>query len=234
MDRRVITLYGNNSRTQLYTHLNTRGYKTVELSRAILPLGYFNIAHTFRNNFIEFYRPKNGKVVTDVIMIPDGLYSVADLNDTIQTRLVEKECSKGCIALTYIKERGRIEISLKPTYTVYIRKEMGLLLGFPGNTNFSAPINLGRTAPQFTPHTEYHITCNLVNKSKNLFNGWPSNILAILQPKPGDYGDSFEYKYGEAVPINKGGFSEIEVRVSDKNNRLISFDKPITIILTLK
>jgi len=148
--------------------------------------------------------------------------------------MVKKGGSKDCIVFSYIKERGRIEISLKPTYTLYIRKEMGILLGFPGNTNISSSFNLGSTTPQFTPHTEYRITCNLVNKSKNLFNGWPSNILAILQPKPGEYGDSFEYKYGEAVPITRDGFSEIEVMVCDKNDQLISFDKTITIILTLK
>ncbi len=79
MDRHVLTLYGNNSRTQLYTHLNTRGYKTVELSRAIIPLGYFNISHTFRNNYLEFYRPKDGRIASDYIIIPDGLYSVADI-----------------------------------------------------------------------------------------------------------------------------------------------------------
>ena len=111
---------------------------------------------------------------------------------------------------------------------------MGILLGFPGIRIFLPALTWAPQRLSIYSHTEYRITCNLVNKSKNLFNGWPSNILAILQPKPGEYGDSFEYKYGEAVPITRDGFSEIEVMVCDKNDQLISFDKPITIILTLK
>jgi hypothetical protein len=52
-------------------------YKTIQITKAFLPLSYFNIKGSLNNNYIRYVILDNNKKVSDrgSLVIPDGLYT---------------------------------------------------------------------------------------------------------------------------------------------------------------
>lgn len=236
----VINCYGKDLSVRLKTHLSTEGMNTVTLTRAVIPHAYFNVSDKLKNNMFRYMtgEKENGQLKVFGLTIRNGLYSVESLNDEIQRVMTRNGHSAGHIVISYVEARGRINLMVRKPYMVYIHGEITKLLGIPSGyypNEQGKDLNMrGMTECQFTRHTEYRITCNLVDKSKNLHNGIPSDVLAILQPKIGRYGDSFEYNYGVPIPVQEAGFSDIRIRVLDQNMEEIKFQEPLQILLTLQ
>lgn len=229
----VLTLHGTDMKALLSNYLDTNDYETVELTRAFIPLAYYNVSQKLQNNYITVAQLGVDNKYTNetTISFQDGFYSVNSLNDTLQKALHTKNING--ISFTYLQDQGRIQIHVKRPYALYLHPALCDLLGVTYRNVMLTDKIEGDKPPRFTPHTRYQITCNLVNESKNLFNGSPSKVLATLQPKNGEYGDSFTYKYGVKVPIRKSGYSNVEVDICDVNLEKIKFHEPVTIILTL-
>lgn len=233
-----MNLRGKRLRIRLHNHLDTRQFQTVTLSRAVLPYAYFNISDKIQNNIIRYMTgEKEGEHLKIFrITIRNGLYSVQTFNDELQRVISRNGHQRGYIHISYVEPRGRINLSVKRPYTLYVDAPLGELLGLgEGRYGDGADIDVrGVMQCQFTPHTEYRVTCNLVDKSKNLFNGKPSDLLAILQPHVGQYGDTFGYAYGVKVPIMHEGYSEVVIKVYNQDMQEVAFQEPLQIILTLE
>jgi len=234
----VISLRGKRLSTRLYSHLDTRPFETVALSRAVLPYAYFNISDKIKNNIVRYMTGEKEGAHYKVfrVTIRNGLYSVQSFNEELQRVIARNGHQRGYINISYVEARGRVNLTIKKPYTLYVDTHLGDLLGMgEGRYGDGADIDTRGIMPcQFTPHTEYHITCNPVDKTKNLFNGEPSDIIATLQPHVGQYGDSFSYAYGVKMPITHDGFSEIVLKVYNQAMEEIVFQEAVQIILILE
>jgi len=211
-------------------------YKTVKVEKAIIPLTYFNISRELGNDYIRYATgdETTGEFINpDSISIPSGFYTVSSYNDAIKDALRLKGYGDR-IEIKFLPESGKVNIQVKKPFVVYFDQKLCNLLGVKfQNTNLLTEIT-GDNPCQFRIHNEYRITCNLVDKSKNLLNGKHSDIITTFAPKGERYGDVREYSSEQKVAINQYDYSYVEVEIKNEKDERIEFNSNFIIDLLLE
>ena len=138
------------------------------------------------------------------------------------------------VKISYLKEQGKIHVKVEPPFVVYLHPELCKLLGMSFHNTYLLDEIIGDEPCAFLPHHEYRITCNIVDKSKNLMNGKRSDIITSFVPKVKEYGDINEYTSLQTVEIQQYDFSSVEIGIKNQEDKNILFRSPYTINLLLE
>ena len=212
-------------------------YKTVQIKKAIIPMTYYNISSALHNNYMRYDLIESDTIVSlkpSSLVIPNGFYTPQSYNKALQKEL-KKVDLENAIEIIYLQDRGLIKIELNnKKFGAYFHKSLGEFLGLNYGPNYMSDTITGIKPPQFSPHHEYRISCNLVDKSKNLFKVKRSDIITSFVPKGEQYGDLCEYSSKKEVEMSDYDFTNISINILNHENKEIKFDSPCSIELTLK
>jgi hypothetical protein len=67
---------------------DVKKFKTIQITKAFLPISYYNIKGSLNNNYIRYVILDNDKKMGDrgSLIIPDGLYTPETYNDALQVK----------------------------------------------------------------------------------------------------------------------------------------------------
>ena len=161
------------------------------------------------------------KDVHDVNRIYPGFYDIQLIGKEIKT-ILEKENIK----VIFRGEKGLIEIK-NPGKKVIFDRELSFLLGLSQN-NQRHTLKKGDTIiNRLVSFNNFLISCDLVDKNNNFFNGKPSTVLACFDM----IGEAYERElyYSKIIPFRKiaGGkkvINSLRITVTEENGEVIDFN----------
>ena len=210
--------------------LTGRQYE-VALIKATVWYAWFNIASYLNNNSFKYFNGRHWKDVE----IPDGNYSLDELNKFIHRTLEQNADETDLITFTPNYSTLKLIIALKPN--VQINLTFGTLheiLGFDKEIvvqtkEGSKTVDITRGVNSLLIH------CNLISSSYN--NGVASDILySFLPDKPP--GNLLDISPNTPIylPINEmNQIKSIRMRITDQQNRLVRLNgEHVTYLLHLR
>ena len=126
-------------------------FKSIRVEKAVLPLTYYNVKGDLHNNYIRYVTIDDQHKVDKrgSLVVSDGLYTVEDFNQAIQSRLKEIN-QENAFEILYHKNQGCIEIKINnERFLPYIHKTMCLFLGLNCGEMYLRNSLTGTKAPQF-------------------------------------------------------------------------------------
>jgi hypothetical protein len=108
------------------------------------------------------------------------------------------------------------------------------LLGLDCSETYIRKTEICPKNPQFLPHQEYRIYCNIIDSSQKLVNGEESKLIASFIPKNGEYGDLHKYISDEKIALNQCDYSKIEISIKNHDDEMIEFDTLFSVRLSLE
>ena len=161
------------------------------------------------------------KDVHAVNRIYPGYYDLQSIIGKEIKNILEKENIKVILG----DERGSILIK-NPGKKVIFDRELTYLLGLSQN-NQQHTLKKGETINRLFSFNNMLISCDLVDKNDNFFNGKPSTVLACFDMRGLPY--KREFYYSRIIPFRKiaGGkkvINSLRITVTEENGEVIDFN----------
>ena len=221
------------------------------LKKAFIPFSFYTLSSSQKNNILDIKETQvDGTNNTYSITIPDGNYSINQLNSKIKTLLETNTTVDFTYTISYDTATGKVSFLIlsgtNPATST-------LLFSSGTNVNFSVRNILGfnSTDVVFTPSISttsqkvvdmadgldsIHIRSNLVGDNIRSTNAEGGELLLI----PVELSPFSVLYYAEgALPfkhlINQNNIKRIEIKMTDANDNIIDFNQiPYTLILQVE
>ena len=243
----------NNSRYRLNfpQPVNFRN-SSVAVGSVSMYYSWFNVnASTYNNNVFQIIHPNGAGFTTLTITLPNGFYSVSDINSYIQQQLIANnfyliDNNGNYVYYIQLVENGTYYSIEQDSFPVPISLPTGWTnpglslpavattpqLVIPSNNNFGRLIgfNAGTTP---SPVQSVVLTCNLLqNKYMS-----PQNVLYSFTSSGSQFGTLIERapNFEQYVAVADGDYSSIEIQFLSQDYLPLPINDPnITIILLIK
>ena len=207
----------------------------VSLTHCSLYYTWRNIKASYNNNELSYKHIKSNR--THHITIPDGSYSILDINYFIRFTMVQNAYTKGDednsgINIYANPVFNRVTVSVNDEFELSFRTRLADFLGFD---QAQLPITNTEIHGAFKPSTErVHnvvINCNLAENNYD----YTSNALYTFTPDQ-SVGTLLSVRpyYPIWTSCRNASFDFIEVCFIDQDNRLLKIENNVTITLHIK
>jgi hypothetical protein len=214
-------------------------YATVEIRSSSIPWTIPNISSFLGNN--QFIINDNGTPYN--LVIPDGLYSLDTLANTIARELQNAGGDPSIISFLADSATQRVVIAFNSANVVitFSANTMYEILGWNLNDVVTAPIDSSVTAPnvaQFNQITSFIITSNLVSNGipvNNTFAGVLANILILVPPGSINNVEPYNPQKVDASQLIGKVQNQITFRLRDQLNRIVEISEEVwNFVLVIK
>lgn len=222
-----------------YTHLQLDPNKDYVLGLKNYSLWYswFNISTENNNNVFRYSRDA-GASYSDLV-IPNGNYSLDNLNTKINALIFTDGGVKGNIEFTPNYNTLRVELRLASGYHVDFipNNTLKTILGFDSQIYTAIFTSAPSTANITNSVDAININCSLLNASQNLLNDTPSQTLIQFVPST-SVGSNLSAQISEItyLPIsNSGNINSMRIFITDQNLNILNLNgENVSISLVLK
>ena len=211
-----------------YTHLQLDPNKNYVLGLKNYSLWYswFNVSAENNNNNFRYSRD-SGASFSDLV-IPDGNYSLDNLNTKLNSLIFTNGGIKNSIVFAPNYNTLRVELSLASGYQVDFIPNNSLknILGFNAQI-YSAPFTSAPFPANITNSVDaININCSLLNSSQNLLNDNPSQTLLQFVPST-SVGSNLAAQVSQItfLPItNSGNINSMRIFITDQNLNILNLN----------
>jgi len=222
-----------------YTHIQLNPNKDYVLGLKNYSLWYswFNVSSENNNNNFRYSRD-NGATYSTLI-IPDGNYSLDNLNTKINALIFTDGGVKNSIVFSANYNTLRVELTLASGYQVdfIANNSLKSLLGFDSFI-YTSPFTSAPNPANITNSVDaININCSLLNSSQNLLNDTPSQTLIQFVPST-SVGSNLAAQVSQItfLPItNSGNINSMRIFITDQNLNILNLNgENVSISLVLQ
>lgn len=212
---------------QYGNHIQTPGHYEVALIKAFLWYSWHNVSAAYGNNIIR-YSKDGGTTWETNIIIPDGIYSVTDINDVMQAEMKTRGDWDAVGELYYASllpnfNTLKVIATVSNSYAIdFTTGSLNELLGF--NSQIVTATKSAESPADITRGVNaLEINCDLTDAGwSNEFSG---NTLFTFIPSSAP-GSNLEITPNPAIylSLNKQSIQRIRMWVTDQQNRRVDFN----------
>ena len=211
----ILTIITNsNDHTVYFKKPLERGFEYIRLIKSSLYNSWYNLKERGEIGFVD------NSGITTTKRIPPGHYTLSSIG-----KKLEEIFNDEGIEVKFDDASGPIVIENPLNRKVLFDRDLTYLLGLSAG-NQRERLKRQAVINRLASFNNYFISCDLLDKDENLFNGKPSTILACFDID----GKSFERveyspKQIAMKKITSGKYiSSIRITVTDENGELIDFN----------
>ena len=193
-----------------------RGFEYIRLISCSLYNSWYNLKERGEIGFVD-------NSITTTKIIPPGNYTLSSIGKKMQ-ELFERKY----VTVKFDDAKGSIVLENPYSKKIIFDRDLTFLLGLNGNMKEISRTQLKKQTVinRLASFNNYFISCDLLDKEENLFNGKPSTILACFDVDGKSF-ERVEYSPKDITmkKITSGKYiSSIRITVTDENGELIDFN----------
>lgn len=190
-------------------------------------IGWFNLGREFM-----IWHLTNDQLKTPITLkIEPGLYSFYDLKHILTGAGLK-------LSIEVNRVNGIVTVNVPLGYMVKMSKGLRSALGLgTSSEDWIAGTFMGDKPTNFAPFKYLYVHLNQINTQTNFVDGVPSTLIGVVPITDKPFGESVtvRYEHPEFRQLINGTISELEVRITDENNRqLDNHGLPISVVLEIK
>ena len=189
---------------------------SIALKEICYVVGYYNVSEDKGNNRVH-YANATGKYST---VVPDGLYNLKTYEKALQDAV-----GKGLIIDT-VPSSGRAAVTLERGTALHGFTDINGILGL-SRSRIMTPGDkvVGDDIVQLLSPKQLFVHCPQINRSANLHNGKPSDVLEVLPATMSQFGVMVRHEYLQLSfkQLSSRSLHRLSINIKDEMGDVVDF-----------